>query len=106
MANKPPHMNPTWPTWFGEEDKDLTSPTIPAIMETKMSEGIPDVPYQVTVVDNNGVPVGRVVPGGEYLTNPKSKVGERVRDEDEGCEFEVVWDGASKKSLLGVDNGR
>lgn len=102
MPSSPPRMNATWPTWFGDEDKDLTTPSILCIMESSMNETTPTVPYPVTVVDNNGTPVGVVTPNGEYNTNPPSKVGQVVRDEDEGVEFEVVWDGASKKSLLGV----
>lgn len=103
MSN-PPRMNPTWPTWF-KEDGGLTTPTISAIVESSMTEAVPNVPYPVTVVDGNGTPVGMVTPAGDYNTNAPSKVGARGRDEDEGIEFEVVWDGASKKSLLGVNNG-
>ena len=102
--SSPPRMNPTWPTWFSE-DGDLTVPIRPAIVESSMTEAVPSVPYPVTVVDSNGSPVGMVTPAGEYNTNAPSKVGVRGRDADEGIEFEVVWDGASKKSLLGVNNG-
>jgi hypothetical protein len=58
----------------------------------------------VTVVSDSGEPVGMVTPKGDYDTVAKTKVGSRGYDADEGREFEVVWDGASKKSLLGVSN--
>jgi hypothetical protein len=97
-------MNPTWPTWFSPEG-DLTNQTPSCIVKDSMNE-VPSVPYPVTVVNNDGEPVGMVTPDGQFNTNAPSKVGQRGVDEDEGMEFEVVWDGACRQSLLGVPNGR
>lgn len=84
-------------------NEDLTIPILWCIMASTLrkDEPLPKVPYPVTIVDDKGLPAGMLTPDGEYHTNESTHVGQRVVDEKNGVELEVVWDGASKKSLTG-----
>jgi hypothetical protein len=84
-------------------NEDLTVPILSCIMDSTLrkDEALPKVPYSVTVVDDKGRPTGMLTPDGEYHTNEETHIGQRIVDKTSGTELEIVWDGASKKSLVG-----